>query len=108
MHYVDSKAGRFGHSGQRVHIGAIHINKPATVMNNATDFPNVSLELSNGVGIGKHESGDIFAHMLSQLFEIGKTVAPGGNSFNSIAADYCRSRVCAVSGIGSENFLSGG
>ena len=106
MHYVDAKARRLRDTGQRVHVRAVHVDKPTAPVNDLADLSDVLFELTQSVRVGEHQRGHVFVHMTAQFFEIGEPVGSGRHRFNRVAADYRRGRIRSVRGVRYQNLLA--
>ena len=70
VHDINAKIAGARDANQRVHVGAVHVDKAAFVMHDAADFADVLFENANSVGVGDHQARDIIRHRLRQRFEI--------------------------------------
>ena len=60
VHDVHAEAARLGHAGERVHIGAVHIELGAAGVEQVGDFGDMGLEGSKRGRIGDHERRNVF------------------------------------------------
>ena len=75
MDDIDAHVAGPRHADKSVHVGAVHVNQPARVVNDAANLLNVLLKQSECVWIGQHQSGDVaVGAQLAQMIQIGKTV----------------------------------
>ena len=54
MNYIDTHVTGPGHSDERVHIGPIHIDEPACLMNDLANLLNVLFEQTQCVWVSQH------------------------------------------------------
>src|SRR4051812_25818196 len=71
VNYINAHISRPGDADQRVHVGAVHINQAAGLMNDATNFLDVTFEHAEGVRVRQHQSGNItVGAKFAQVFKI--------------------------------------
>ena len=73
MHDVDAEVAGAHLTDQRVHVGAVHIEKATFCMQDVGNLMDVLLEHAQRVGIREHEGGDIFIHLRRQRGKIDHT-----------------------------------
>jgi hypothetical protein len=60
VHDIDSQVARTANTQERIHIRAVAIDQPAAVVNDFNDFEHLLVKKPEGVGVGEHQTGDIF------------------------------------------------
>ena len=56
MHHVEAEIARPRNAGQRIHIGAVAVDQPAAIVDQAHDLADVLLEQAERIGIGHHDA----------------------------------------------------
>ena len=75
VHDVDAEVAGANLADQRVHVGAVHVEQRALVVEHVGDLVDLLLEDAEGVGIGEHERGDI---VIDLRYERGDVDHAGG------------------------------
>ena len=66
VHHVDAEISGPHDAHQRVHVGAVHVQHGALLVQNLRHLGDVLFEHPERVGIGAHQAGDVAIH---DLFE---------------------------------------
>ena len=82
MHHVETHVRRAGHSHDGVQVGAVVIKQTAAVMDNPGNFKNLLFKQTQSVGIGKHESGQVFIRHAFKRLEIDQSPRIGRNLYH--------------------------
>ena len=91
------------HAHDGVEVGSVVIAQTAGFVDQTGDLQNVLIEDANGIGIGEHQSGGVFAQHLPEGLQIHTAVGGGGNVHHLIAAHGGSGRVGAVGGVGDDD-----
>ena len=65
VHDVDAEIAGPGDAGQRVHVGAVHVEQGALAWRSSAISANLLLEDAERGRIGEHERGDVVVHLLA-------------------------------------------
>ena len=72
MDHVDAHVAGSSDSNQRIHVGAIHVDKSAGVVDDLTDLLDVPLKEPERVGVREHEPGNVAAEAeLAKVCKVG-------------------------------------
>src|SRR5436309_2343470 len=73
MHHVHAEVARTRDAGQRVHVGAVHVQQRALGVEKSGDFADAFLKDPERRRIGDHQRGDVLGDDFAQLLdEIGR------------------------------------
>ncbi len=73
MDHVDAHVARPRDADQRIHVGAVHVDQPAGVVNDLADLLDVSFKQSERVRIGQHQARDVAVRTeFAQVIEISQ------------------------------------
>ena len=87
VHDVEAHVARPDHAQQRVHVGAVVVEQAAAVMDQPGDFPDVTLEEAQGVGVREHDAGDVRTEERLQRVHVHEAVLLGLDDHDVEAAD---------------------
>ena len=59
VNYVDAHVTGSSDSDQRIHVGAVHVDEAAGVMDDLTNLLDVSFKQPERVGVRQHKPGDV-------------------------------------------------
>ena len=106
MHHVHAEIARTGNAHQRIHVGAIHIKEGALAVQEFGRLDDARFEHTQRIGIGNHQSGDVFVHGLFERAQIEQTVFVGADVFDHVAGNGSGGGVGAVRRIRYQNLLT--
>jgi len=99
MHDVESQFGRFNDPQQSIHIGAIAVYQSTSLMHDADYFDDVFIKQSEGIGIGNHNSGQLFVAFGCEIIQIDIAAFIGTDRKAFKSAHDGRSRIGPVRAI---------
>src|SRR4051812_42030425 len=67
---VGADGGGTGQADLGIHVGAVHVDLAAVLVNELTDFPDVFFEDAVGAGVGNHEAGEILFMLARFALEV--------------------------------------
>ena len=106
VHHVDAEIAGARDAGQRVHVGAVHIEKRALVVQNFCDFRDALFEDAERRGIGDHQRGDVCGDEVAQFIDVDLAVRFGLDVFDFVAGDDRGGGIRSVRRVGNQNFLA--
>src|SRR5215472_5148601 len=104
VHDVDAEVAGPGLPDQGIHVGAVHVEEAAFLMEDLGDLVNLLFEDAESVGIGEHQAGNIFVHLGGQGADVDHAVRVRLQILHGVAADGGRGRVSSVGRIRNEDF----
>ena len=107
VHHVHAEVAGARLAHQRIHVGAIHVKQRALGVQNVCDLVNLAFKNSNRGGIGQHQRGGIFVHLL--LPSSARSMHAVGVRFeilHLVTADRRGRRIGAVRRVGNQNLLA--
>ena len=70
MYCVHSHGAKVDPSGDGIHVGPVHIDLPAVLVNHMTDFANAFFKNAVGRWVGDHESTELIGVLGTARFEV--------------------------------------
>ena len=107
MHHVDAKIARPRYAREGVHVGAVHVKLRAALVQDGGNFLNALLEDAQGVGIRKHQRGDVIGGKFAQMVRVDLAARVRADVLHLVSGDHHGRGVRAVRGIGDQDFLAG-
>ena len=90
----------------RVQIGAIVVQQPAGLVDQASDLGDATLEHADRRRVGQHDAGGLWTQHLFQRLDIDVTVVQRRDLTHRVATHHCGGRVGAVRCIGHDDLAS--
>ena len=106
VHHVDAEIAGPRDAHQRVHVGAVHVQHGAFLVQDLGHADDVVLEDAERVRVGHHQRGDVAGHQLFQGAEIDAAGFAGLDILHRVAGDGRGRRVGAVGRIRNQNLLA--
>ena len=106
VHHVDAKIAGPRHSGERVHVRAVHVQQRALRVQNLRDLRNSFFENPQRRWIGDHQRRDIFGDEFAQFIDVDLPVRFRLDVLHFVAGDHRSGGICAVRRIGNQNLLA--
>ena len=106
VHHVDAEIAGPRDADQRIHVGAVHVQHGALLVQDFGHADDVVLEDAERVRVGHHEGGDVAGHQLFQRAEIDAAGLAGLDVLHRVAGDGGGGRIGAVGRIRNQNLLA--
>ena len=106
VHHVHAEIAGARDAGERVHIGAVHVEERAAFVEDGGNFCDAFLEDAESAGVGQHQRGDVVADKFAQVIGVNLAAAVGFDVLHFVSGDDDRGRIGAVRGIGDQDFVA--
>ena len=87
----------------RVEVGAVVVERPAGLVDQAGDLGDVLVEEAERVGVGQHQAGDVVVDLGPQVVHLDAAALVGRDLDHLVAGHRHRGRVGAVRGVGRQH-----
>ena len=106
MDHVKAHVARARDAHDRVQIGAVIVAKSACFVDDARDLEDIRVEKSNGVRVGQHQAGGIFADSCFKCFQIHAALIVRSYAHHLKTCHRRAGGVGSVGGIGHDDLCS--
>ena len=106
VHHVHAEIAGARDAHQGVHVGAVHVEHGALLVQDFGHADDVVFEDAERVRVGDHERGDVVGHELFQGAEVDAAGLAGLDILHRVAGDGGGGRVGAVGGIRNQDLLA--
>ena len=106
VHHVHAEIAGTRDAGERVHIGAVHVEQRAAFVQDGGNFGDAFFEDAEGAGIGDHQGGDVVGDKFAQVIGVDLAAAIGFDVLHFVSGNDHGGGIGAVRGIGDQNFVA--
>ena len=106
VHHVHAEIAGARDAGQRVHVGAVHIEQGAARVQQFGNLGDARLERAERGRVGDHQRGDVVGDQVLQMLEVHLPARVGADIFHFVAGDDGGGGIGSVRRIGDQHFLA--
>ena len=103
VHDVEAHVAWTDNTQERVHIRSVIVEETAAFVHELGDFPDFTLEKSEGIRVGHHYAGDVVPEKRLEIGHIHESVSIGLNHYHVESADCGAGRIGSVRAVRHNN-----